>query len=167
MAGGSKSKRGRRRRTEPSAPPRRAGRSGAVSFALLFAAFAGAALIVLTPALRGPFVSDDLHYVPNNPYVTGFSLALLDDVFDPRGEPVTITENYTPVHLLFHAAAWRAFGANVVGHHVLNVLLHALAAALLVPLLRRSGLPAATALLGGAFFCSTRPTSRRPPGSRR
>lgn len=149
MAVGSKQKRGKRRRTEPAAP---AARAGAASFALLFAAFAGAALIVLAPALRGPFVSDDLHYVPNNPYVTGFSLALVDDVFDPRGEAVTITENYTPVHLLFHAAAWRAFGANVVGHHVLNALLHALAAALLVPLLRRSGLPAVTALLGGAFF---------------
>jgi len=149
MAGGTKSKRGRRRRTEPTVPTRR---SGAVSFALLFAAFAGAALIVLAPALRGPFVSDDLEYVPNNPYVTGFSLALLDDVFDPRGEPVAIEENYTPVHLLFHAAAWRAFGPNVVGHHVLNVLLHALATALLVPLLRRSGVPTAAAVLGGAFF---------------
>ena len=105
MAVGSKQKRGKRRRTEPAAP---AARAGAASFALLFAAFAGAALIVLAPALRGPFVSDDLHYVPNNPYVTGFSLALVDDVFDPRGEAVTITENYTPVHLLFHAAAWRA-----------------------------------------------------------
>lgn len=121
-------------------------------FALFFAAAAALALGVLSPALRGPFVSDDLHYVPNNPYVTGFSLELLDDVLDPRGEPVAITENYTPVHLLVHAAAWRLFGPNVTGHHVLNVLLHALAAALLAPLLRRSGLPWAAALGGSLFF---------------
>ena len=122
------------------------------AFAAWLALCAALALGVLSPALRGPFVSDDLHYVPNNPYVTGFSLSRLGEVLDPRGEPVAITENYTPVHLLFHAAAWRAFGPDVTGHHVLNVLLHALAAALLAPLLRRSGLPLAAALGGSLFF---------------
>jgi hypothetical protein len=127
-------------------------RSPGARFALLFAAYAALALAVLSPALRGPFVSDDLHYVPNNPYVTGFSLELFDDVLDPRGEPVAITENYTPVHLLLHAAAWRLFGPDVTGHHVLNALLHALAAALLAPLLRRSGVPWPAALGGSLFF---------------
>ena len=152
------SKRSRRvseRRPRPRAgPPVETGlwsRPG-IRFAVLFAGFAALALAVLSPALDGPFVSDDLHYVPNNPYVTGFSLEVLGEVLDPRGEPVAITENYTPVHLLLHAGAWRLFGADVTGHHVLNVLLHALAAALLAPLLLRSGLPWQAAVGGSLFF---------------
>jgi hypothetical protein len=143
------------RRGRPSAGPpvaRASASRAGVRFAVLFAAFAALALAVLSPALRGPFVSDDLEAVPNNPYVTDFSLEVLPDVLDPRGEPVAITENYTPVHLLVHAAAWRLFGADVTGHHVLNVLLHALAAALLAPLLRRSGVPWPAALGGSLFF---------------
>lgn len=138
-------------------PPRRAAAprpapGPRARFAALLAASALAALAVLWPALSGPFVSDDLHYVPNNPYVTGFSLALLDDVLDPRGEPVTLTENYTPVHLLVHAAAWKLFGPDVRGHHVVSVLLHALASALLAPLFLRSGVPRAAAVGASAFF---------------
>ena len=152
------SKRNRKSARPPRGPAVEAGAGPAgrwhagARFALVLGASAVLALAVLSPALRGPFVSDDLHYVPNNPYVTGFSLAKLPDVLDPRGEPVAITENYTPVHLLLHAAAWRLFGADVTGHHVFNILLHALASALLVPLFLRSGLPLPAALGGSLFF---------------
>jgi hypothetical protein len=120
--------------------------------AALWAAFALVALAVYAAALRGPFFSDDLHYISHNPYVTGPLLERWREVLDPRGEAVALTENYTPVHLLLHAAAWRTFGSDPLGHHVLNVLLHAAVSVLLVALLRRSGLPDALALGGGAFF---------------
>jgi hypothetical protein len=127
-------------------------RSPAARGAILWAGFALLALGLYASALRGPFFSDDLHYVSQNPYVTGPVLERWREILDPRGEPVTLTENYTPVHLLLHAAAWRLFGPAPAGHHVVNVLLHAGVAALLVALLRRSGLPALAALGGGAFF---------------
>lgn len=147
-----------RARRGPAAPERAAAAPGwlprapAARAAILWAGFALVALGVHASALSGPFFSDDLHYVSQNPYVTGPVIERWREILDPRGEPVTLTENYTPVHLLLHAAAWRVFGPNPLGHHVLNVLLHAGVAALLVALLARSGLPAAAALGGGAFF---------------
>ncbi len=61
--------------------------------------------------------------------------------------------NYTPVHLLLHAVAWQAFGADRMwGHHALNIALHALSSVLLVALFLASGLPRAAAIFGGAFF---------------
>jgi hypothetical protein len=120
--------------------------------AALFAVFFAAALAVYFPALRGEFFSDDLHYVSQNPYVTGPLLERWREVLDPRGEAVALTENYTPVHLLLHAAAWRLFGPDPAGHHLLNVLLHAGVSVLLAALLLRSGLPAGAAVFGGAFF---------------
>ncbi|HEX2486183.1 MAG TPA: hypothetical protein VHQ66_12820 [Myxococcota bacterium] len=134
-------------------PPRASEpRRATLRFTALFAACAALVLVALGPALSGPFVSDDLHYVPNNPYVTRFSADVLGEVLDPRGEPVAITENYTPVHLLLHAFAWRLFGDDVRGHHAFNLLLHALASALLAPLLLRSGVPRPGALGASLLF---------------
>ena len=61
-----------------------------------------------------------------------------------------LVENYAPVHLVLHALEWQFFEAEVFGYHVVNVLLHALAALLLVPVFRRSGAGAA-------------PATRQPP----
>ncbi|MCU0668682.1 MAG: hypothetical protein MUF70_04940 [Myxococcota bacterium] len=71
--------------------------------ALLAAGFAALALAVYAPALTGPFLSDDLHYVATNPYVHDLSLENLVAIFDP-GSPATVfVVNYAPVHLLLHA----------------------------------------------------------------
>jgi hypothetical protein len=63
-----------------------------------------------------------------------------------------LTGNYAPVHLVVHRVAWTVFGWKLWGHHALNVLLHVAASLLLVPLLRRSGVPELLSLFGGAFF---------------
>jgi hypothetical protein len=118
----------------------------------LFVAFAALALAVYGPALSGPFFSDDLHYVATNPYVQTFSLENVKQILDPWGPAAVFVVNYTPVHLLLHAAAWSFFGPDVMGHHVVNVLLHALGSVLLVAVFCASGVRRLPAILGGAFF---------------
>lgn len=118
----------------------------------IFFAFAAAALVVYSPALSGPFVSDDLHYVATNPYVHSLSAENLREILDPRSSASIFVVNYTPVHLLLHAVGWRLFGPAVEGHHVVNVLLHAVGSTLLVAALRASGVGRAAAIAGGAIF---------------
>ncbi len=122
------------------------------STALAAVAFALLAVAVYQPALDGEFVSDDLHYVAANGYVTDPSPAHLLAILDPTGPLIRIVENYAPVHLLLHAAAWQLFGAEVRGHHLLTLLLHALASALFLVLLRVHGATPVAATLGATFF---------------
>ena len=129
--------------------PRALGRPGA---ALLAAGFLGAALLVYAPALRGAFVSDDFHYLANNAWLHELSLANTLAILDPFGPTATNVVNYAPVQLLIHAGAWQLFGRDTLGHHAINVVLHALASALLALLFLRQGIPRAAALLGGACF---------------
>jgi hypothetical protein len=119
--------------------------------ARLALAFAVVAFGVYAPALEGVFVSDDLFYIVENPYVGPGDAPWLP-LFDPTGEPTMLTGNYAPVHLVVHRVAWTVFGWKLWGHHALNVLLHVAASLLLVPLLRRSGVPELLSLFGGAFF---------------
>lgn len=124
----------------------------AVKAASTFMVFTATALVVYGPALQGPFLSDDLHYVATNPYVHALTTENLRQIFDPRSPASIFVVNYTPVHLLLHALAWSAFGPAVLGHHVLNVVLHALGATLLAAVLRASGLGRIAALAGSAIF---------------
>ena len=126
--------------------------SGAPGVALLALIFAAFALVVYAPSLSGPFLSDDIPYITGNPYVHGVSAENLRAIFDPFGPVVQLAANYSPVHLLGHAIAWEYFGEDVRRHHIVNVLLHALASALLVALFVRSGVRAGIALFGGGFF---------------
>ncbi len=125
---------------------------GAGAWVALAIAFLGAALWVYGPALSGPFVSDDHHYVSTNDFVHGLSFENVWAILDPSGPATLRVVNYAPVQLLIHAAAWQAFGEDVRGHHVVNVGLHALASLLLVALLLRSGVTRAGALAGGVLF---------------
>lgn len=115
-------------------------------------AFSVVAFVVYAPALSGPFVSDDAHYIVNNPYVYDLTPTRALELFDPRGEAVRLVENYAPVHVLLHALQWELFGEDVRGHHIVNVILHILVSVLLVALLRREGLLPPLAVFGGAFF---------------
>lgn len=118
----------------------------------LLLAFAALALAVYWPALEGPFVSDDLHYVATNPYVQSLTLENVRQILDPWGPASIFVVNYTPVHLLLHAVQWSLFGPSVVGYHVTNVLLHALGSVLLVAVFRASGVQPLAAILGGGLF---------------
>ncbi|HTY19094.1 MAG TPA: hypothetical protein VMH82_15295 [Myxococcota bacterium] len=121
-------------------------------FAALFPAFAAAALVVYGPALHGSFVSDDVGYVLGNPWIHELSAENLWAILDPTGPAAKHTINYAPVHLLLHALDWQAFGADVLGHHVVNVVLHALTSVLVAALFARSGLSFRASAVGGALF---------------
>ncbi len=136
------------------AGPDAAGRArlGPGGWALLLAAFLGAALSVYRPALEGPFVSDDFHYVANNPYIHELGFENLVALADPFGPATRWVVNYAPLSLLLHSLAWQAFGPEVLGHHLLNIVLHSVASVLLVGVFLGTGIPRAAAILGGALF---------------
>ncbi len=119
---------------------------------LLLAFFSAAAFILYGPALRGPFVSDDLHYVATNPYIHALTFENVRQILDPWSPASIFVVNYTPVHLLLHAVQWSVFGSDVLGFHLTNVMLHAVASVLLVAVFRASGIHRAGAILGGALF---------------
>jgi hypothetical protein len=119
---------------------------------LLAFAFFGAAFFVYAPALDGPFVSDDLHYVATNPYVHGLSGANVAALLDPTGPATVLVVNYSPLQLLVHATVWEIFGDATRAHHVVNVALHALGSLLLVALLGAAGVGHRASILGGALF---------------
>ncbi len=115
-------------------------------------AIAAVALAVFAPALQGNFVSDDIGYVVGNPWIHTLSAENVRAILDPTGPAAAHTANYAPVHLLLHALFWQLFGANTLGHHVVNVLLHAVTSVLLVALFVRARVPFVAAALGGACF---------------
>ena len=115
-------------------------------------AFLGLSFVVYSPSLEGEFISDDAHYVQNNAYVQDPTGANLVAILDPTSVVPRLVENYAPVHLLLHAAEWQLFGESVRGYHVVNIVVHALAAGLLVLLFVRSGISPVAALLAGLFF---------------
>lgn len=119
----------------------------------LFAAFVGLGLAIYAPALDGDFISDDGHYVQQNPYVHELSLENVAAILDPTSVVTKLVENYAPVHVLLHALEWQVFGEGVFGYHVVNVVVHALASVLLAIAFSRTGIPPlAAALAGGIFF---------------
>jgi hypothetical protein len=119
---------------------------------LLAFAYLGALLALYARALKGPFVSDDLHYVAVNPYVHGLSWENVRAILSPWGPATVAVVNYSPVQLLLHATVWQLAGPEVLWQHVLSIAFHAVASALLVPLLLRSGVSRAGALLGSLLF---------------
>ncbi len=100
-------------------------------------------LVAYFPALRGgPLWDDDFH-------VTSPDLQSVDGLRRIWGE-LGATQQYYP---LLHSAFWienRLWGNAVLGYHLTNVLLHALAACLVVAVVRRLALPGAE--LAGLIF---------------
>jgi len=119
---------------------------------LLWIFFFVVGVFVYGPALEGEFLSDDFHYVATNEYVHTPSLSNLIAIWNPQSEVTVLVENYAPVHLMLHSLEWQFFGSSVQGYHVINVLLHALAAAMLVSVYRRSGIGFLAAAMGSALF---------------
>jgi tetratricopeptide (TPR) repeat protein len=113
-------------------------------FLLLSFALIVAILAVYWPVHTHPFMpADDNFYVADNVYVhQGLRWSAVKWAF-------TTTEmvNWIPLTWLAHAADYQMFGADPAGHHIVNVLLHALAAWLLFWTLRR-----ATGFIGRSFM---------------
>jgi hypothetical protein len=133
---------------------RAASSSAEPGFSNLSVALAAIAIsfAVYAPALQSPFFSDDLHYVESNAYVHTISVENAVAIWSPQSPVVGIVENYAPVHLTLHSLAWQAFGSRVLGHHVLNVLLHAAVGFMWVLFFRRLGIAPRIALWLGAVF---------------
>jgi len=118
----------------------------------LFAAYAALATGLYAQALHGPFVSDDFGYLVTHPYTEPLSWANVAAMFDPWGPAKLYAANYAPLHLLLTALERHIFADALLGYHLVNVLVHAANAGLLVALLRRAGVPGVAAVLGGGFF---------------
>ena len=114
--------------------------------------FASLALAIYWPSLNGPFLSDDLFYIVKNPWVEEISGENVLGIFDPFGEARAQGANYAPLTLLSIAFERAIFFDDPFGYHVVNVLLHALNATLLVALLFTTGLRLPIAVAGGLFF---------------
>jgi protein O-mannosyl-transferase len=102
----------------------------------VFAALAIVCLVAYLPALRGGFIWDDAAHVtrPELRSLAGLARIWFD---------VGATQQYYP---LLHSAFWLQhwlWGDAVVGYHVVNGLLHALAAWLVYRVLRQLAIPGA------------------------
>lgn len=97
-------------------------------FLLLSLALIVAILAVYWPVHTHPFMpADDNFYVTDNVYVhQGLRWSTVKWAFT-----ATNMVNWIPLTWLAHAADYQMFGVNPAGHHLVNVLLHALAAWLL------------------------------------
>jgi hypothetical protein len=119
---------------------------------LLCLVFCAVAFAIYGPALRGPFHSDDALYIGTNPWTERITWQAVTGILDPTGEARFYQGNYAPVHLLATAVEIRVFGGDPLGYHVVNVLVHALNAALLVALFLSCGLSRALSSVGGLLF---------------
>lgn len=102
-----------------------------------------AALAAYWPALRGGVLWDD------GSHITAPALRSLHGLWRIWFD-LGATQQYYP---LLHSAFWvehRLWGDAVLGYHLTNVLLHALAACLVVPIVRKLALPGAW--LAGLIF---------------
>ena len=125
--------------TGPS-PSKRASFRDIGAAALLF----GSVLLAYFPALHGGLIIDD------SAHITGARMQSVDGLRRIWFE-VGATQQYYP---LLHTAFWvehRLWGDAVVGYHLMNILLHAAAACLVVAMVRRLALPGAW--LAGFHLC--------------
>ncbi len=73
-------------------------------------------------SLHNQFVEwDDAQYVVENPYIRNFNLAFLKWAFSDFH-----AGNWHPLTWISHAADYAIWGLNPVGHHLTNVILHAI-----------------------------------------
>lgn len=101
-------------------------------------------VIAYLPAMRGGFIWDDNDYVTENACLrtpAGLAAIWTQPQESPQYYPLVFTTFWVEFHL---------WGLRPAGYHIVNVLLHALAAVLLWRLLRRLAVPGA--YLAGLLF---------------
>ena len=99
----------------------------------------GACLVLLTAAAYAPVVRNGFVNLDDHAYLTSNSLIQppyswnkwLSLVFDRHAD------NWHPLTWASHALDWRMFGANAIGHHLVNLTLHILAVVALYSALLR------------------------------
>ena len=110
---------------------------------LLAAAILAIALLAYIPAMRGGFLWDDYPFLKDN-----WLIQAPDGL--QRFWFATQAEDYFPLTSSMLWVEWRIWGDHAAGYHVMNVLLHALAAVLVWRVLRRLAVPGAW--LAGVLF---------------
>lgn len=98
-------------------------------------------LLVFLPSVTGSFVYDDVPLVSNNEYVQSWQhagrafrthfwdVSLYEDAAEMRGE-LALRQYYRPLVTLSYLANWALADGKAWAFHLVNVLLHALAAGL-------------------------------------
>jgi tetratricopeptide (TPR) repeat protein len=107
------------------------------------AAILAVALLAYIPAMRGGFLWDDYAFLKDN-----WLIQAPDGL--RRFWFTTQAEDYFPLTSSMLWAEWRIWGDHAAGYHVMNVLLHAVAAVLVWRVLRRLAVPGAW--LAGVLF---------------
>lgn len=141
----------------PPAPPPGAARAGFRAprldvLLIAWLAAAGVSYEIYRPALRGEFLSDDVGYLTNNPWVQRLAPDDVVAILDPWGGPASYSSNWAPVNLLLHGLEWKFFGARTAGYHAVNVGVHALVSVLLALVFLRAGIPPLAAWLAAGLF---------------
>jgi Tfp pilus assembly protein PilF len=92
------------------------------------------AVAVYLTALQNDFIAewDDGEYVLNNPYIRSINLAFLRWAFFDF-----YASNWHPLTWISHAVDYAIWGLNPLGHHMTNVVLHAINTLLVVLLIIR------------------------------
>jgi tetratricopeptide (TPR) repeat protein len=132
--------------TDAASPvPGAAPTTGRTRFALAAGLLVAMTLVAYIPAMRGGYVWDDDAYVQYNPVLRdaeGLRKVWLEPQSVPQYYPLVYTTYWIERRL------WNGLGVpRAPGHHLTNVLLHAISAVLLWRLLRRLALP-------GAYFAA-------------
>ncbi len=113
---------------------------------------AGVAVLVYLPALGNGFALDDGAIVERNAaaHSVGAAVRAFDHTYWPPEHEAGL---WRPLVILSFAADWQASGGSTVWLHAANVLWHAAATALLVPVLA-AYVPVAAALAGAVVFAA-------------
>ncbi len=112
----------------------------------------GAAALLYLPALGNRFALDDGPIVERNPaaHSVGAAVRAFDRTYWP---PERAAGLWRPLVILSFAVDWQASGGSATWMHAANVLWHAAATALLVPVLS-AYVPVAAALAGALVFAA-------------
>lgn len=122
--------------------------------------FGAVALLLHSPGFGGPFISDDVLYLEHN---GALSLPLFEAIRRVAFDAYYVVGNWSPVHQLFLLAEWRAFGMHPLPYRIVNALLHAGVALVMVATGRRAGLSRGGALAAGTLFL-VHPVAAEPVG---
>lgn len=110
------------------------------------------AVLVYLPSLDGGFAWDDVRDVQENGAVHG-TRGLLSHLVRPyRTDVPAVRSPYRPLTSMSFAISWELGGGSPRVFHAINVILHAIATALVLVVLLRFGFERTAAVLGAGLF---------------
>ncbi len=96
-----------------------------------FLIFIGLAAAIFWPSLRGEFIMDDWGYITTNAVIVDGTTPF------PFWYSFSVSPDYWPLSYTFYWIFFKLFGLNPLGYHIVNVVVHALNATLVLALARR------------------------------